>query len=269
MKPILLTFLLIFASCAKHEDKETVNDTLSVQAKGDFYISKIRQSSPHYITDQRCDMLTFAALFSAFGSDLDLSSFEYESGQWHRDIYPCLADLDDDGKPDSKSEISFDGLISVLHYAWSKQDFDLLDRLDRYGSTHNYVYGDGDRSLTFNPQIGVLIGEMKGEQKLVSNLTLDGSHRPHILTIGIWLRGRYNGNLTTLELETLKGFTEIPLAKALVHRYSDGDQSETIALMEDESIFPSDRVPMDTAFGWGSSRLSVYYIMLLGVIHGQ
>ena len=262
MKLILLTFLLIFASCAKHEDKETVNDTLSVQAKGDFYISEIRKDPMGSVTTAKCDTLTFYSLASAFGGDLDLGGFEYVDGEWHRDTHTCYPE-------DSRSEISFDGLIGVLHYAWSKQDFALLDRLDRYGKRHDYVYGDGDRSLTFNPQIGVLIGEMKGEQKLVSNLTLDGSHRPHILTIGIWLRGRYNGNLTTLELETLKGFTEIPLAKALVHRYSDGDQSETIALMEDESIFPSDRVPMDTAFGWGSSRLSVYYIMLLGVIHGQ
>ena len=107
----LLTIItiLFLCSCGTKQKQSQPSSALDqAQAKGEFYISKITDD----IYKERCDKLTFkslygAAAYSLKGIEVDLSALE-DNGKWNRDAAPCYPD-------NSKSEISFDGMVGVLH----------------------------------------------------------------------------------------------------------------------------------------------------------
>ena len=261
---VTLTSLL---ACAKHESEETTNDYLSLKDKRDFYVSEVRGDPYNIVSTTRCDTLPFFALASAFGGDLDLGRFEWSDGEWHRHYDPCFE------VGDSKSEVSFDGIVAVLNDAVTKKDRELIRRMQDYGDANTWVMGSGDRELTHLPQLNYMLSDLLSNlnmfQKQGSYLDYEGSHREHILGIAALLKLRYAGFLESQDLLVLKNLKQNPLIKAILNRTDDGNQSEIIELMSDESIFPSDRYPKGTAFGWGSSTLGVYYLVLYGVINGQ
>ena len=262
MKPILLiTFVvtILLTSCSKHQDHETTDDYPTVDEIGAGYLEQMKGLDDETLFPDRCDRLTFLSLASGFVNERNLAAYEYRPGEWHRDVRRCYPN-------DSRSEISFDGLIGVLHHAWTNNDRTLVDRLAAYGRANDWVMGEGDREFTCLPQIGVLIAEMKGAKSLTSNLAYSGSHREHILAVGIWLRGRYNGNLTSVELSTLKAMSDIPLAKALVARFTDGNQKDAIDYL---SKYPNE-LPLDTGCEkWGGMPCWLYWYLIYAVVEGK
>jgi hypothetical protein len=57
----------------------------------------------------------------------------------------------------------------------------------------------------------------------------------------------YKNGMDLTDYETLRRYVEESprnaLMHALYHKYKDGDQSKTIAILMDETLFPSDRLP--------------------------
>jgi len=258
MRYLLLTICLIFFACDKKQEQPTVNSLERVLEKRDFYLSQINKHSDDVLFPARCDKLTFKGFASAFGADMDISAHEYQPGEWHRDIDLCFPHA-------SRSEISFDGLLGVIHHSITKGDSELRKRLSRYASDHAYVMGEGDRELTYTPQIGLILAEMEG----YSLAEWTGSHREHILAMSVYLRGRYKGYILSSELASLKALGSSPIFDALIARYTDGNQSKAIDALMDSSIFPEDRLPtLDGAYGWGSCPYWVYYLITTSIIEG-
>ena len=257
MKLLTLITLFLF-SCSQHESTETINPMDRALAKRDFYLEEIKTVNPSLLFSARCDSLTFKALASSFGAHFDISGHEWKSGEWHRDTVKCYPDF-------SKSEISFDGILGVLHYIWSKQDFKMLERLNKYAGENTYSMGEGLSELTLMPQIALYITEMKGFE-LRGEWT--GTHREHILAMSLYLRARYKGEMNAAEFKAIDYLGDAPIYKALKARFSDGDQAEVLKMLDDENIFPSTRLPLDSVYGWGSSSAWVYYLITLGILSG-
>ena len=202
MKTLILIPFLIFFSCAKHESKETTNPYDNVQRIAAGYIDQIKDAGDVQIFRDRCDHLIFMSLASAFVGERDLADYEWASGEWHRDTVECYPNF-------ARSEISFDGLIGVLHDAWSRQDMDLLKRMNDYAIRHNYVMGKGDTEFTRIPQIGLIINDMLGAGLYSPKLAYAGSHREHILALSAWLKLRYAGYLEAHDLFILRNLKQI------------------------------------------------------------
>ena len=260
MKTLLIIPFLVFFSCSKHESQETVNPYDAVKEKAASYLEQIDGYSIDKLFKDRCDSLTFKALGAAFVKDFGVMAHEYAPGEWHRDIVPCYPD-------DSRSEISFDGLLGVLHFAWTRQDRELLTRINNYAVEHNYIMGEGDEEFTRVPQIGLLINEMLGAESFLSNSLMGSStHREHILAVSAWLKLRYAGHLNSAEVTVLKSLKANPMTRAILARVDDGDQDETIKYLSD---FPSN-LPLDTSIeSWGGCPSWLYFFLLKALIDGD
>jgi len=257
VKHLALTICLIFCSCSKHESKETVEPTDRVDDIAASYLDQLNGFSEEKLFPDRCDRLTFLALSATFVKDFDISKYEWESGEWHRDIYPCWP-------KDSQSEISYDGLLSVLHYALRNDD-SILFRMRSYGKEHKWVMGEGDKKLTYNPQLLILINGILGEHILGTQQERKSTHKEHILASSIWLKMRYS-SLNDVELLTLKNLKQTPLRDALIARMKDGNQSETIKYLES---FP-EKLPLEVGHeNWGGCPRWLYFFILKAVIDGK
>jgi hypothetical protein len=258
VKNLLLTFLLILSSCSKHEDHETVNPYDDVKARDASYRSQLMYYSLEELFPDRCDRLTFYALYSAFVTRQDLSGYEWNEGEWHRDVRACYPD-------DSKSEISFDPIISLLHDSWTHKDFDRIDRLYTYGTDNGDVFGSGPRDLTYLPQVRIIINDMRSNM-LVSQFRLDGTHNEHLLALSAWLKLRYANFLESHDLLILENLRSNPLIEALLVRVEDGDQHKAIEYLRG---FPEE-LPLETGIeGWGSAPSWLYWFLIYGVVSGK
>jgi len=266
MKHLLLTILLILTSCSKHQDHETTDDYPTVDEIAAGYIEQMKGLDDETLFPDRCDRLTFLAFASATVKRFDLSAYEYTAGELHRDVKPCLDDLDGNGKPDSKSEISYDPVLGVLHHAKTWGDQGLLLRIRSYGRDNGYVMGKGDRRLTYMPQLEIIISDMLGERPiLTSEDERDSTHKEHILALSLWLKLRYDG-LTHAEFLALKAIKQTWIRKALINRMTDGDQADVIEYLR---TFP-DSLPLDTGIeGWGGCPRWLYFFLLKAIIDGK
>lgn len=259
IKKLLLIIPLLF-SCAKHKDEDTKQPLEIIQARRDLYVSQIDDS---YFVD-RCDKLTFKGLYSAFGKTQDLSGHEYAPGQWHRDTRPCYPG-------ESKSEISFDGLIAVLLDVQTSGDRQRFERTLSYGSDHGDIYGEGDRDLVYIPQLRYLESKTAGESFVnPENVDLSG-FRGYLAALSVWYRARHFGNISWLEMQTLRkarsDLGEAPLLECLISRFSDGDQTKAIDILEKDF---TDDIPKTTGrYSWGSSPDAVMFVLVAACLEGK
>jgi hypothetical protein len=262
---IVLTIML--GGCGRKDSQETTNPLDAVAAKASFYEAHITDE----IYLQRCDKLTFKASLSAVFRQ-DIASLEAAPGEWHRDTTACYP-------VDSASEVSTEGILGVLHHIWTYRDLAMLNRLIAYGEAHNWVMGVGDTQNTvvlgLVPTIYDMRDRLSGSQSLTGPIdqVLQG-YKGHILASWLWLRGRMVGALTDLELAAAKSLagsaSADPMYSAIVHRFTDGDQSQAIATLLDDKLFPADSIPTKTGlFGWGSCPTIVYYELVKGIMQGR
>jgi len=261
MKHLLLTILLALTSCSKHEGHETTDEYPTVDEIAAGYLEQMKGLDDETLFPDRCDRLTFLSLASGFVSRRDLSSYEYEDGQWHRHTSPCYPD-------DSRSEISFDGLIGVLHHAWTSNDRTLIDRMAAYGRANDWVMGEGPREYTFLPQVGLITDDMLGHMNLTNRpaYTLDSSHKEHLLVLSAWLKLRYAGFIEDHEILILKNLPKSPLGDALLARLKDGSQSKSILYL---SKYP-EKLPLETGEQeWSGCPKYLYFFLIKAVVDGN
>jgi len=259
MKHILLTILLLIYSCSKHQDHETTNDYPTVDEIAEGYVEQMKGLDDETLFPDRCDRLTFISLASAFIDRRDLSSYEYEDGQWHRHTSPCYPH-------DSRSEISFDGLIGVLHHAWTSNDRTLIDRIAAYGRANDWVMGEGPREYTFLPQVGVLTDMLLGQMYLTPKFSLQSTHNEHIIALSGWLKLRSVGYLESQDLLVLRNLKSNMLIRSLIARVTNGNQSEAIYYL---SQYP-EKLPLETGEQeWSGCPKWLYFFLIKALVDGH
>jgi hypothetical protein len=259
MKPILLTILILLSSCSKHSDHETVDDYPTVDEIGEGYARQIEDYSIEELMPDRCDRLTFKSLAASFIDAFDISGHEYQPGEWHRDIAPCYPD-------DSRSEVSFDNLIGVLHHAWTSNDRDMIERLADYGRENDWVFGEGPREYTFLPQVGVLTDMLLGQMNLTPKFSLQSTHNEHIIALSGWLKLRSVGYLESQDLLVLRNLKSNMLIRSIIARVTEGNQSEAIYYL---SQYP-EKWPLETGEQeWSGCPKWLYFFLIKAVVDGH
>ena len=85
------------------------------------------------------------------------------------------------------------------------------------------------------------------QQQLQADTGRQVGYEKHLDMIHAMTAAMKDGFMGKLDFDLMKSYAaENPknaLAQALVHKYSDGDQTAVISVLLDEKLFPSDRLP--------------------------
>lgn len=249
MKHIVLSALLL-ASCSKHAAKQPSTVNAAVVAKANLYKS-LHTGWAH---GAGCDSLGFSSLGKLAGglADVDVRHAESQSepGRWYRNADQDCFDL---GK--SASDISKDMIVMLLPQLYVSGDQANLQEMYAYGKAKGWVMGRGPVSRTIiTPPIIYMLQVMINK---VEPITLPreipesrggkAGYEKHLDVISWMTQAIVKGNMDITDYEQLRKYTEEQprnaLMAALYNKYKTGDQSKTIAILLDESLFPSDRLP--------------------------
>lgn len=244
MKYFLLTLNLL-CSCGHHASQDTKLNFTDLQHQRDQIVATYNTE-----TITKCDYATFALLYNAFGGKADLTGLEDPSGKWNRNAQPCYP-------TESNSETSLDTYLMALQYAASTHDMGLVDRIVAYAEPQDWVTGAGPVGIT---SILPLVPVLGGMQLAVS------SFRSDLLAVYILLTGRLNGDISTMDVDTLKLLNKEtpgnPLYLAILHRFTDGDQTDTVDYLQTMSHTVG-------ATGWGSCPYEVLFTVVVGIMEGR
>lgn len=199
-----------------------------------------------------CDGLLFSALTAVGRSEpIDIEAAQGEiPGQWYRnpsrECYPGS----------SASDISRDMVLGLVIYSVHFGRLDILEGLWSYGSARHWVMGRGDSRAVLTPSsvgrlaraIHYLGGADRPERYVLDIPSRTAGYQGHLALLGILLDGKMAGRVSTLQLSDLRHLVQVmpgnPLAQALLHKYTDGDQTLATDLLL--RTWPEDRLPDST-----------------------
>ncbi len=237
----ILTILLL-VSCAKQKAKDTKQRSPEVAAKAELYKS-LHKGWAH---QGGCDSLGFTSLCKISGGciDADIMQAESEPGRWYRNPGKrCF----DDGQ--SKSDISKDMFVMLWPYLYATGDKQNLKEIYNYAKANGNVMGRGVLSRTLlTPPMILFLQELLGMIPFAAEkeIVKEGFEK-HLDIIHIMTAGMKRGGISDSDYEILRRYVEESprnaLAQALYHKYKDGNQSDAIAILMDEKLFPSDSLP--------------------------
>lgn len=239
-----LLIILAIVSCAKREEQKPKEVNPQVAAKAELYKS-LHKGWAH---QGGCDSLGFTALCKLSGGCQDalITDAEGTPGRWYRNPGKrCF----DDGQ--SKSDISKDMLMMLFPYLYANGDKQNLQEIYDYGKANGNVMGRGPYSRTFmTPPMVWLLQRMLGMIPYITDIKSQekkAGFEKHLDAVALLTKAMVGGGLDPLQYEEIRRYSEEnpknSLFKALYNKYKDGDQSEAIAILLDESLFPSDRLP--------------------------
>lgn len=199
-----------------------------------------------------CDGLLFSALQGvAEDREFDIEAARDPDGAWHRrplEYGPCYQSGSGEG-----GEISRDMFQGLFIYCLHFQRLDILEGVWTYGYIHNWQMGIGDSRTVLTPAgIGRLariirhLGGVSHPDYLTPDIYSATPGFPaHLTLLSIDMEGGMRGALTETELSTVREIMMQdpynPLAQALFHKYTDGDQGEAIRLLL--TVWPETRLP--------------------------
>jgi hypothetical protein len=241
-----LVLLTLTLSCQKKPAKSPDQIEPKIKAKAELYKS-LHKGWAH---QAGCDSLGFTALCKLSNDgcqEADILQAEGEPGRWYRNLGKrCY----DDGQ--SKSDISKDMLMMLFPYLYATGDKQNLREIYDYGKANGNVMGRGPISRTFMTPpmvlllqrlIGINVSEFPNSSKEVAKA---GSEK-HLDAIDLLTKGMLGGGLDQLQYEEIRKYADAnpknALFVALYRKYRDGNQQQTIDILLDESLFPSDRLP--------------------------
>lgn len=239
-----LLIILALLSCTKREEQKPKEVNPQVVAKAELYKS-LHKGWAH---QEGCDSLGFTALCKLSGGcqGAIITDAEGEPGRWYRNPSKrCY----DDGQ--SKSDISKDMLMMLFPHLYAAGDKQNLQEIYDYGKANGNVMGRGPLSRTFmTPPMVWLLQRMLGMVPYMSDFKSNekkAGYEKHLDAVALLTKAMIGGGLDPLQYEEIRRYSEDnqknALFKALYNKYKDGDQSEAIAILLDESLFPSDRLP--------------------------
>jgi hypothetical protein len=258
----LLAILMLLGGC-RHEAQKSPAATEDLRQE---YETRCARVEINKIT--RCDRVTFVGLLAAFcpGREGELARYENPAGKWNRDTETCWP-------TDSSSETSRDGYLSVLHKAFS--DADIVKRIVKYAEPNDWNTGEGPDGVQNIWPLAPTMRLMLDGQRLQEDsdqLPFLAGFRGHLVGSYILLRGRIKGSIGPLEyqfaeqlaaedVESVRKWGKSPFFSALVHRFSDGDQTEAENILRN---FPEGESP----YGWGSCPNDIYWILSYATMKG-
>lgn len=239
--------ILFLTACSKHEPKPPTVVNSAIVAKSNLYKS-LRKDWAH---GGGCDSLGFTALCKIAGGCEGANIFDAESssepGRWYRNAsQSCF----DEGK--SASDISKDMFAMLLPYLYATNDQANLNEIYTYGKSKGWVMGRGPMSRTvMTPpmiyMLQIMIGNLDPKRLDMSIEATKAGYEKHLDVMSFYSQTLYKNGMDLTDYETLRKYTEESprnaLMQALYHKYKDGDQSTAIAILMDETLFPSDRLP--------------------------
>jgi hypothetical protein len=245
-KSIIL--LIVLSSCShKAQDVTGPRNFSDIQARRDDMLQTFQPS-----TITRCDYATFALLWNAVGGHASIAGLENPSGKWNRHFQPCYP-------VDSQSETSRDSYLSLLHLTQTTGDMTPIKRVLDYAKPLNWITGAGPIDVT---SIAPLVPAMQAVAERLP-VVIPG-FSAHQMASYLWLMGRRQGALNEVEMQALKILVsnqpDAPIMLALLHRFTDGDQTETVAALDSMT---------DAAVFWGSAPNDVYYAVTVAIAEGR
>lgn len=259
-------FLILLFSCSKSEKKSLAplpeDLTAKVKAKRDFYLSVQSQAlNVHGYAHEKCDSLGFTALCKAAGGckDADLSKSE-DNGRWYRSPEK---DCFDNGE--SKSDFSKDMALMLFIQFYQSKDLKSLARFKAYVDENNYVMGRPTNTPEGLSRVVMSPGLILTMERLYKELSGAWSGTPipaepaealpfinrgflaHIDVLSIWLNAELTGKTSDVDDFVLRSQVERQpknaIFQSVYHAYRDGDQTKTLEILADDSLFPPDRLP--------------------------
>jgi hypothetical protein len=264
MRSRLLALLLLVSACGhlpRDAAEPKADPSTALAAKAELYRSQLPGvlDADGFPNVDKCDSTMEAGLLAAAGVPVNLVAAEdpTKPGRWYRRPvqYPeCWS------ASESRSTISRDMLLGVLWGAWRTGDLALLERMWDYGSARNWVMGDdsvGGLHTVMNPNMVRLLADtiyaLGGTNHASARLIpFDWSadildFEAHLQVLQMALAGEVSGGLPAGALPILEAHAARspanPLYHAVLHRYTDGDQSVAEALLLDSSAWPDNRLP--------------------------
>jgi hypothetical protein len=270
----IIIFLMLF-SCSR-KPNYSHDDMAEMQVKARFYCNSFFETK---IFKRPGDKLTFEALMQGFCKDMNLSRFEKNIGEWHRNEKQVYFG-ENDPRNESKSEISSDAFIMLLHAFLSFPNADSLMKVNniiQYGNSHDWIMGDGPKKLTSSKELKTIyerlrdyLNNNKGYYGTDDALPILSGFRGYLLTMYIYANVRMKSTVSDFEIQALRIMdSENRIATALVNNY-DGISNQDIAdFLLDKKNFPSHYTPIDDGvYGWGSCPRIVYYMVVYNAIGG-
>jgi len=267
LKPILIMSCLVFA-CGKNEKKEpqAPDEDLKGKAleKRQLYLSLQDQvlNADGYAHD-KCDSLGFTSLCKAAGGCDRADIFASEdNGRWYRSPEKDCFD-----KGESKSDFSKDMALMLFIYIHQLSETEkvkaaeAITRFRDYVKANDHIMGrptdnaEGLSRVVMSPGLILTMERLYGKLTGASALEAERDILPiinkgfqaHLDVLGIWLDGQLTGKINDAEKTILKKQAERQPRNALFEAawslYRDGNQTRTLELLNDESLFPSDRLP--------------------------
>lgn len=254
----LISLLVINVSCRKdNRSQPTVNPLAEVQAKRDLYVSLAKEQVDEYgWLTPKCDGLLFNSLAAYSGFPVNPLMAEKEAGLWHRHpSFSCYPD-------ESKSTISKDMFRGLFLYLLQQKDRASIQRIKDYCDSHEILLGSScamgeavdEESyygrVVFNPTQRSQINRMLGLS--LTSKTAKDDFEAHLDVLRIYTDYKIDGGLSDDDVKALHNYAEASPRNALFQILASkfgangGDQSQAIATLLDEVLFPADRLPNDT-----------------------
>jgi len=149
---IFLLALFLAVGCGygsekkKEEKKADLSDLLPmVRQQQSTYLGLSLEKTDEYGWDvnSKCDGLLFNSLWAIAGAPVDIEKARDSEGKWYR--HASQSCYEDGG---ATSEISRDMILGLLLYVWEYKRLDILQSLIKYGESHNWRMGEGDKTKT-------------------------------------------------------------------------------------------------------------------------
>lgn len=260
MRTLLILILISsLTACGSSYHRYKAAVTTSVTAELRDRVELYTRLAPRgWEADRSGDALLFVSLQSVgLDSESPLDEAQgLEPGRWYRSP-ECRLDSSTCG-----SDISRDMFMGLLTYANHFHRLDIAEGIWSYGHAHQWAMGaerqgPNDRTVLTPQLIGLLarviyhLGGTNHPERLIGSIyNTPPGFESHLTMLQIALEGEMAGSLTDAQLAALRAIrvhmSINPLVHALLHKYTDGDQSEATRLLL--TIWPADRLP--TSSDW-------------------
>lgn len=244
----LMVLFLNFSCGKKRELASFVSPKaidLQIKTKAELYKSLHRGWA-----NKKCDSLGFTALCKLSGGCEEANLFDAEgsAGRWYRSPERDCFDLGE-----SKSDISKDMFVMMTPYLLISGDVAAFKRIVSYAERNAFVMGRGVPSRTvMAPDMYAFFKEItlnsKSQIFFMNDLDFDDvTFRDHLDVIWAIAKAIRNGGISRADLDNVSRLRSInprnALFQAVYHGYTDGDQSETLVILKDDTLFPASRLP--------------------------
>jgi len=258
----LFTLLLFLTACGRRDVHQSVSSSSNL-SEVEARLATYRNLAPTGWVSSSCDALLFASLQAVGqGQEFNIEAAQGEPGQWFRK--PAQVQEHEI----CSSDISRDMFHGLLTYALRFQRRDLVEDIWSYGSRNNWKMGEERKIESVGPitgkinnrtwmtpqMIGLLaevIYSLGGKDhterhyRALEVYNIEPGFTSHLTLLKVYMRGQMYGALSPKDLAAVTAIlvhmNENPLAHALLHAYTNGDQSRAIHLLR--KYWPADRLP--------------------------